>query len=348
MYQHLLVPTDGTELSTDTVSRAVEFARAVGARITFFHAKEDYAAGSEGALMYSLSPEIFVEQSAGEARAFLAKAEAAARAAGVSYDSRVKVSDRPYEAILEVAEACGCDLIFMASHGRRGIKGLMVGSQTLKVLAQSRIPVLVSTSESNAPSPTMNRALAIIQDEHRSVAVVVHALKYLARETREKDSPPNFPLLKAMLYYIEAFPEALHHPKEDAYLFRKLRERTHEADELIDELLRQHVEDVRLVKELKQALANYEAGDVGGFDAFSQAIDRFADFIWQHMHTEEKMILSAARKHLAEEDWADIAEAFGKNGDPRFGEEKDKEFRGLFAKIVNLSPQPVGGGSGSA
>ncbi len=92
---------------------------------------------------------------AGEARAILAKAEVVARVAGVPYESAVMTSDRPHEAILHAAESRGCDLIFIASHGRRGIKGLMLGSQTQKLLQHATIPVLVSAIQSNLPEEHM-------------------------------------------------------------------------------------------------------------------------------------------------------------------------------------------------
>ena len=102
--------------------QAVSLARALGARVTFFHAQADYGASSLGALERVMSPAAFNEHMAGEARAILAKAEVVARTAGVAHDSVATVSNRPHEAILGAAEARGCDLIFMASHGRRGIK----------------------------------------------------------------------------------------------------------------------------------------------------------------------------------------------------------------------------------
>ena len=95
---------------------------------------------------------------AGEARALLAKAEVVARTAGVAHDSLATISDRPHEAILGAAEARGCDLVFMASHGRRGLKGMVVGSQTLKVLQRATIPVLVSAVESNVAGAGSRRA----------------------------------------------------------------------------------------------------------------------------------------------------------------------------------------------
>ena len=143
MYRHLLVPTDGTELSTETIGRAVAFAKSIDARITFLHVRADYASDSEGVLLYAMAPEVFAEQAAGDSRAFLAKAEAAARMEDVPHESVIRISDRPYEAILDTAMERGCDLIFMASHGHKGIKGMLVGSQTLKVLAEATIPVLL-------------------------------------------------------------------------------------------------------------------------------------------------------------------------------------------------------------
>ncbi|HEX6827704.1 MAG TPA: universal stress protein, partial [Burkholderiales bacterium] len=142
MYRHLLVPIDGTDLSTETVSRAVEFARSLGARVTFFHAQSDYAASffSDAEIVRLTSPEDFAYAYQGRARELLAKAESAARARGVPCDSTSTVNDSPYQAIIEAARQRACDLIFMASHGRRSTIGMMLGSQTLKVLMNSEIP----------------------------------------------------------------------------------------------------------------------------------------------------------------------------------------------------------------
>lgn len=190
----------------------------------------------------------------------------------------------------------------------------------------------------------LNSALTIIQDEHRSLAAVIHALKYLVREIREKGMKPDFKLLWAMIYYIDAFPEKLHHPKENAYLFRKLRARTHEADSVLDELERQHVDSAEHVKALELTLGHYEAGAHDGLDQFAAAVDRFGDEIWKHMDLEEKVVIPLAKHYLTAEDWVEIAQAFGENGDPRFGSVPDHEFRDLFSRIVNLAPPPIGVG----
>jgi len=145
MFKHILVPTDGSEISNDTVRRAVTFAKEAGARITFFFSKPDYpmAFYGEGALIDPTTPERFAEMAEAQAREILGAAEKQAQAAGVSCTSKSVVSDVPYEAIIEASASSGCDLIFMASHGRRGFSGLLLGSETQKVLTHSKIPVLV-------------------------------------------------------------------------------------------------------------------------------------------------------------------------------------------------------------
>jgi nucleotide-binding universal stress UspA family protein/hemerythrin-like domain-containing protein len=346
MYRHLLVPLDETPLATYVIGKAVEFARHMGARITFFSAAPDYGATEEGALNRTIAPDIFASESTGEVRAILAKAEASARVAQVSCDSLGRISDRPYEAILDVAAEHGCDLIFMASHGRRGIRGLIVGSQVQKVLAQTKLPVLVCTVERNAPALAMETSIAIIEDEHRALAVVIHGLRYVLQEACYKGTAPDFALLRSIQHYLRKFPEALHHPKEDAYLFRKLRLRTDATDEIIRELQRQHAESGQRLNELGSAIDLYETGAFGALPGFAQAVERFAESQWQHMSLEEKVILPAAQKHLTDEDWAEIALAFGKNGDPRFGAEPNAEFGRLFKRILDLAPPNAVGGEG--
>lgn len=189
-----------------------------------------------------------------------------------------------------------------------------------------------------------NAAISIILDEHRSLAAVLHGLRHLAREMRDRGKPPDFRLLGAMLYYLDAFSEKLHNPKESAYLFARLRERTHEADEVIAELEKQHAESAQLGRDLDHALARLEAGMTDGVALFSSAVEKLMDEAWRHMATEEKVLMPLARRHLSDEDWKEIAEAFGENGDPRFGAEPDHEFRDLFRRIVNLAPPPIGVG----
>lgn len=145
MFKHLLVPTDGSDLSQRTVGQAVSFAREIGAAITFFYAKPDYPVSfyGEGALIDPTTPEKFADMAETQAVEILNSAKAEAVSKGVASRGISATSDIPFDAIITAARSEGCDLIFMASHGRRGISGLLLGSETHKVLTHTDIPVLV-------------------------------------------------------------------------------------------------------------------------------------------------------------------------------------------------------------
>ena len=145
MFKTILVPTDGSELSDSTVERAISFAKDAGARITFFYAQPDFPTPlyGEGALFDPTTPEQFSRAAAAEAEKILTRYNASATAAGIESNGDTVVSEVPFEAIIAAAQRNGSDLIFMASHGRRGLSGLLLGSETQKVLTHSKIPVLV-------------------------------------------------------------------------------------------------------------------------------------------------------------------------------------------------------------
>jgi nucleotide-binding universal stress UspA family protein len=145
MFKHILIPTDGSELSGKAVKAAVELAAAVGAKVTGF-----FAAPAATPVIYDdLLPVGYVTPDQHEAlikvasRKNLAVIEEAARAAGVPVDVVSVTSEYPAESIIATARDRGCDLIFMASHGRRGLRAVLLGSETHKVLVHSQIPVLV-------------------------------------------------------------------------------------------------------------------------------------------------------------------------------------------------------------
>lgn len=338
MYKHLLVPIDGSDLSNQTTGSAVAFARDAGASITFFYAAPDYLATSDGVLMFSVVPSIVSEKMTGNAHAILMKAEAAARGAGVRCQSLHKISDRPHEVIVQTAEEQGCDLIYMASRGPKSIGGLLLGSVTLKVLMHSTIPVLVSSVLRNSATPEMNKAIGIIQDEHRSQAAVLHAMRQIVVKAGDQGVGPDADLLGQLLFYIREFPEKLHHPKEDAYLFSKLSQRTSVVDAALATLKAQHA-DHALFETLEAAWQNLQKDGRAGVERFATALENFTNSQWQHMRLEEQVILPAAKEHLLPADWVEIAEAFDQNGDPRFGTEPSGEFSTLFARLARLTQE---------
>ena len=340
MYRHLLVPVDDTDLSIGVVGNAVALACAVGARITFFHAIVD-AAGSlrgEAEVLRLIARDEYEYASLGKAQELLAKAEAAARALGVPCESRHVVSDKPAQAIVAAARAGGCDLIFLASHGRHGKLGMALVSEMLEVLMSARLPVLVSSiGEPALPA----RAIGIIRDEHRSLAAVMHAWRHALAAARRSGTDADVALMRAIVRYVRQFPIELHHPKEEEQLFARLRERTATCDAELDELERQHRRDHEFVAALErqvEALAAAEgAARVQATLALEQDVIGYAAFLWDHMGREEGVILPAAQRFLLAEDWAAIDQAFAANRDPNFNGAY-REYRQLFARIVNLAP----------
>ena len=145
MYSKILVPTDGSQLSDRAVREAATLARSTGATLTLFHAAPAYRMPTltyEGAMLQNIvTPERYKRSMRAHAKRLL---DTAARTAGGTVTRRAfAFNDLPYDAIVTAARKNRCDLIVMASHGWRGLKGLVLGSETHKVLTHSRIPVLV-------------------------------------------------------------------------------------------------------------------------------------------------------------------------------------------------------------
>jgi hemerythrin-like domain-containing protein len=150
-----------------------------------------------------------------------------------------------------------------------------------------------------------------------------------------------------MLYYIDTFPERLHHPKEDRYLFERLRRRTHAVDALLARLEAQHQRGAQLIRGLEQALLRFEQGGPSHLEGFALRIEEYAEFHWEHMRLEEDELLPLAEQYLQPDDWADIEAAFLANADPLIGAELQKNYDALFTRIVELAPPPIGLGQGT-
>ena len=142
MYQRILVPTDGTAITTHAVQAALGLARACGAQLYAIAVKEPfpYSAISE---MQPVPPQEFYDAQERIASAHIKAVVDAAQAGGIVCQGHTVEALHPWEAILEHAKGQQCDLIVMASHGRRGISALLLGSETQRVLIHSKLPVLV-------------------------------------------------------------------------------------------------------------------------------------------------------------------------------------------------------------
>lgn len=184
------------------------------------------------------------------------------------------------------------------------------------------------------------KTIDIIHNEHRALAAVLQALRYVVSGIREARFEPDFRLLSAMIDYVTQVPEKVHHPKEDRFLFARLRDRSARAAELIDQLEREHQLGYDLTVTLQQALIHYQSMGTRSFPAFDALVQEYLDFNWRHLNQEETELLPLAREALTESDWAEIDAEFAANFDPCAG--AAGEFDDLFKWIVNLTPAPYG------
>ncbi|HSC11019.1 MAG TPA: universal stress protein [Rhodanobacteraceae bacterium] len=143
MFKHILVPTDGSKLSERALKQAVQLAKESKAKVTALHVIPKFHTFTYQAEMLEVTAKEYEASTTERARQYLRFAERAATTAGVSCDSAHAFNDQPYQEIIKTARNKKCDLILMASHGRRGIEGFLLGSETQKVLTHSKVPVLV-------------------------------------------------------------------------------------------------------------------------------------------------------------------------------------------------------------
>jgi nucleotide-binding universal stress UspA family protein/hemerythrin-like domain-containing protein len=331
MYRHLLVPLDATDLSIQVVGNAVAFARQLSARITFFHVAPDPndAMGRDLELLRVTSPAEYEYVRGGRTRELLAKAEAAARALGVTCDSRWSVGRKPAAAIIEAAKSFDCDLVFMATHGHGGKLGMLLASDTLTVLLNAGVPVLVcAAGDPKAPE----RAISVIRDDHRALAAVIHAWNAALAKARDGGKAADVQAMRDALAYMCGYPLTIHHPREERWLHTRLRARTHALDAELDELERQHAREHALMDELAALVtaledASDEQTAVSATHHLADGVARYAEFYWEHMGREEAVVLPGAQQYLTKQDWAEVNAGFGDGTEGR-------DLRHLMAKII--------------
>ena len=145
MYKHILVATDGSKLSQKAVTHAIALAQALGAKMTVFYASPDYPlpAYADGVVYEPVSKKEYAALATQEAEKILSAIAQKAEAGGLECATIHAIAPAPWEAILAAAKKAKADAIVMASHGRRGVSALLLGSETQKVLTHSKIPVIV-------------------------------------------------------------------------------------------------------------------------------------------------------------------------------------------------------------
>ena len=195
-----------------------------------------------------------------------------------------------------------------------------------------------------------HEALRVIRDEHASLAAMLKSLLQMVKRGPDPEGRGEheryFDVLRAMLFYIDEFPETLHHPKETELLFPRVAKAAPETAELIAQLDRDHHAGENRVRELMHLLMAWEYLGDSRRVAFETAAKAYVGFYLEHMRQEEMVILPAAERALSDADWHALNAAFATNQDPLNTRlPRDPQFDRLFTRIVMLAPSPVGVGS---
>lgn len=193
--------------------------------------------------------------------------------------------------------------------------------------------------------PSSYETIRVIQDDHDRLGAVLHGMLFLLHRIADGGAPPNLKVFRAMLLYIRDYPEQVHHVKEDAFLFARIRMRTHVADAALDELEAQHERGEALISDMEHALTRFELEGNDAFPALLHTAEDYARFYFDHMRKEEEEILPIARKVLTQEDWQWIDSAFLARRDPLAGYDRTQNLDKLFSTIVNIAPPPIGLGA---
>lgn len=187
-------------------------------------------------------------------------------------------------------------------------------------------------------------ALQIIRDEHAAVAAVLRSMLQMMQRDPDEQPERFFDVLRAMLFYIDEFPERRHHPKESDLLFPKVARVAPHLMPVIRRLEDDHLRGEARVRELQHLLLAWELLGDSRRDVFQHAAREYVEFYLAHMRTEETEILPAAANLLSDVDWAQLDEAFQQHGDPLATGVYDPVYDRLFTRIVMKTPAPIGVG----
>jgi branched-chain amino acid transport system ATP-binding protein len=194
---------------------------------------------------------------------------------------------------------------------------------------------------------SMRRAFALLRKEHEEITSVVESMQRHARETASGLVSPDFALLASMLHFLEEYPEAVHHPLEDALIFSVLKSRGGPVHPLVAELEAEHQHHGAALLQLQRALVRYLAGVKGSAEEFAQRVDEYAAQQAAHMQKEEDFIIELAGPILNYEDWEAVALGFGRQVNPLLGGEPSGRFEQLRSHLGLLTPSKITYGTGN-
>jgi len=184
--------------------------------------------------------------------------------------------------------------------------------------------------------------LRILREEHAALAAMLRTVPLLLAHHRREGTLPDFEVLRAMLFYIDEFPEKRHHRQESEVLFPKLRARTPLSRDLLDRLDADHARGERRVRDLEHDLLAFEMLGEPRRAAFEDAMQHYIDFYLAHMALEERELLPLAERVLTKDDWEELDAAFRRNRDPLTGHAPEADYEALFSRITRQVPAPWG------
>jgi branched-chain amino acid transport system ATP-binding protein len=190
----------------------------------------------------------------------------------------------------------------------------------------------------------VSEALQTISNEHRSMWQLTVVLDELRKQLDQPEQKPDAELFDLILDYIEQYIERVHQPKEEAYLYRAVLDRTSEGNEMIAEFEREHAASPEIVATLRRQVKHLVRHYPEGKGEFQEGLEKYIALLRSHIMKEENELFPLARRILTDVDWDEIDTAFANSADPQFGVESRAEFRALMSRIVNEAPEPVGFG----
>ena len=186
-------------------------------------------------------------------------------------------------------------------------------------------------------------SMQIIFEEHSALSAMLRSLSLMVKRGPEPNRDNFFNVLRAMLFYIDEFPERLHHPKESQLLFPPVLQRNPNLAPVIAQLEKDHVREEHQVRELQHLLLAWELLGDSRRNAFEEASETFLQFYLEHMRLEESVVLPQAQKSLSADEWKALDEAFATNCDPLTGKyPPGQDYQGLFSRITEHAPAPIG------
>lgn len=192
------------------------------------------------------------------------------------------------------------------------------------------------------PHAAAPNAFQTIRDEHAAVAAVLRSLLRLVEQGPDEHPERYFDVLRAMLFYIDEFPEQRHHPKESDLLFPRIARIAPELMPVIRRLEADHVQGESRVRELQHRLLAWELLGESRRHAFEEAARQYVRFYLDHMRVEEVQLLPVAERELPPEDRAELDAAFRQHVDPLAGGDREPGYERLFARILLKTPAPLG------